>query len=388
MLRLNEARNWDEFTDALRWFVVPSQNFVYADTGGHIGYYAPGRIPIRAHGDGSRPAGGWAGEAEWIGWIPFDELPHAYDPPQHLIVTANHRPVPPEYPYLLGLEWPEPYRGQRIVDLLRQKTRLSTDDFAAIQADTLSLHSKAVLPLLLSRAHPQSGADERALAIVKQWNGDARGDSAGAAVFEAWFLRLVPTIAGDDLGPNLTDLYQGRYTFVTRFVVNTLAANDSAWCDDVRTPRRESCDEAVSTALHDAIAELTRRLGGDLSRWTWSGAHRAVFPHQGLDSVNLLRPLLSRSVPSAGDWSTINVGPVAADHPFEQRNVPSYREIIDLSERNDSRFIDAIGQSGHPLSAHYDDFLPDWRSVKHRPMRMESADIERNAIGRLRLLPR
>ena len=117
-LKLNEAHNWTEFTDALRGYVVPSQNFVYADVAGHIGYYAPGRIPLRASGDGSRPADGWSGNAEWTGWVPFDELPHLYDPPEHFIVTANHRPAPPTYGYNLGLDWTEPYRAQRIIDLL------------------------------------------------------------------------------------------------------------------------------------------------------------------------------------------------------------------------------------------------------------------------------
>ena len=118
-----------------------------------------------------------------------------------------------------------------------------------------------------------------------------------------------------------------------------------------------------------------------MTRWRWDAVHRAVFPHQGLDAVQALRPLLSRSVPNGGDWSTVNVGPVAADAPFEQRIVPGYREIIDLSPANDSRFLDAVGQSGHFLSPHYDDFLPDWQAVRHRKMRMERAEIDSGAIG-------
>ena len=385
-LLMNEAKNWEQFTAALRIFVVPSQNFVYADVNGHIGYYAPGRIPIRASGDGSRPVNGWAGDAEWTGWIPFDELPHAYDPPEHVIITANNRPTPASYPYVLGLEWPEPYRAQRITDLLRGRARLSPDDFAAIQADTLSLHARALLPALLSHAHPQDAADTQAVTIARGWNHDARADSAAAAIFEVWFLRLAPRLAGDDLGL-VTDSYRSRFTYITRFAINTLATNDSPWCDDVRTPARETCDDTVSAALHDAVTELTRRLGGDMARWRWDAVHRAVFPHQGLDAVAALRPLVSRSVPGAGDWSTVDVGPVDAEHLFEQRSVPGYRDIIDLSPRNDSRFIDAVGQSGHPLSAHYDDALEVWRAVKYRPMTMERADVERGAIGRLRLTP-
>jgi penicillin amidase len=137
------------------------------------------------------------------------------------------------------------------------------------------------------------------------------------------------------------------------------------------------------------IADMTRRQqGGDLASWKWGAVHPAVFPHQGLDAIAVLRPILSRKVPNGCDWSTVDVGPVAADTPFEQHSVPGYREIIDLSPANDSRFLNDIGESGHVLSKHYDDFLSDWRAVRHRKMRMDRADIERGAIGRLRLMPR
>jgi len=388
-LGLNEARNWDDFKAALRDFVVPSQNFVYADVNGHIGYYAPGRIPVRAHGDGSSPADGWSGEAEWTGWVPFQELPHTYDPPEHFIVTSNNRPAPPPYPHLLGLEWTEPYRAQRITDLLRRKGKLTPSDFAAIQADTFSPHADALLPLLLERVHQQSASDEQAIGMLRGWNRDARGDSGAAAVFQAWLLRLTPAIAGDELGPLVTADYMGveRSSFVARFLGRTLASPDSPWCDDVRTPARETCDDTVLTALHAAVGDLTRQLGGDMTRWRWDAVHRAVFPHQGLDAVRLLRPLLSRSIPHGGDWSTVDVGPVVANRPYDQRSIASYRQIVDLSPANDSRFLAAVGESGHPLSKHYDDFLADWAAVRHRPMRMDRKDVEAGAIGHLHLLP-
>ena len=209
-LQLMEARNWSDFTAALRAFVVPSQNFVYADVDGHIGYYAPGRIPMRAHGDGSMPADGWTGETEWTGWVPFDELPHTFDPPEHFIVTANNRPAPPAYPHFLGGEWTDPYRAQRIVDLLGRKPKLTPDDFAAIQADTFSLHAQSLLPLLLVRVKAQSKADEQALALLRTWDYDARGDSAAAAIFQAWFVELTPALVGDDLGPAITANYKAQ----------------------------------------------------------------------------------------------------------------------------------------------------------------------------------
>lgn len=391
-LHLNEARNWSDFTTALGEFVVPAQNFVYADVDGHIGYYAPARIPIRAHGDGSEPAEGWTGDAEWTGWVPFDQLPHAYDPPEHFIVTANNRPAPGDYPFVLSTEWTEPFRAGRIAQLIRDKAahgKLTPDDFASIQADTFSPQASSLLPTLLERVHPHNQATSDAVARLRRWNSDVSGDSAEAAIFEAWFSKLTPSLVSDELGALTARDYlrADRTSFVARFLEHTLGSRDNPWCDDVRTPQRETCDDIVTTSLDEAMADLTRRLGGDLSGWRWSTLHHAIFPHQGLDSVGLLRPFLSRSVPSAGDWSTVDVGATAADALYEQHAVPGYRQIVDLSPKNDSRFLDAVGQSGHFLSPHYADFLPDWRAVKHRPMRMTREAIELGAIGHLTLVP-
>lgn len=386
-LRLNDARNWTDFTAALEHFVVPAQNFVYADVDGHIGYYLPGHIPIRASGDGSEPTAGWTGATEWIGWVPFAELPHTFDPPTHAIVTANHRPMDGARP-LIGLEYPEPYRARRITDLLAGRRDLTPDHFRLIQADTVSLHAQALLPTLLQHVDAADEHDRHALDILRSWRYDARGDSAAAAIFGAWFLKLAPVLAGDELGPRLSASYAGRFSYITRFVTDTLSRNDRQWCDDTNTPAAESCRQSVTRALHEAVGSLRQQLGRDMPRWRWDAVHQAVFPHQGLDAVRLLRPWLGRSVPNGGDWSTVNVGPVDADAPYTQRSIPGYRQIVDLSSANDSRFLDAVGQSGHALSSRYDDFLTDWQAVMHRPMRMERSAIEREAIGTLRLVPR
>jgi len=124
-----------------------------------------------------------------------------------------------------------------------------------------------------------------------------------------------------------------------------------------------------------------------MTRWRWDGLHHAIFPHQGFDTVAALRRTFSRSVPNGGDWSTPNVGAVSVDHPYDQVSVAGYRQIIDLSPANDSRFIIDVGQSGHVLSPHYDDFLEDWHAVQHRKMRTDRAEIERGALGHLRLVP-
>ena len=387
-LKLNEARNWDEFSAALRQFVVPAQNFVYADVEGHIGYYAPGRIPVRASGDGSQPMEGWTGDAEWTGSVPFEQLPHLFDPPDHVIVTANNRPMPADYPHLIALEYPEPYRAQRVTDLIAKKHHFTAGDFAEMQADTLSLHAQALLPLLLGHVSADDPRTRQAVSILGQWNFTASGDSAGAAIFQAWFRHLAPALVGDELGPLVTPSYEGRFSYITRFVTGIVAAGASPWCDNVNTPQKETCDQTLTQALEAGLDDLQARMGSDPARWRWDTIHHAVFPHQGLDSVGFLRPLLSRSVPNGGDWSTINVGPVATVSPYDQISVPGYRQIVDLSPANDSRFLDAVGEGGHFLSPHYDDFLADWKAVRHRKMRMTRAEADSGAIGTIRLKPR
>jgi len=387
-LRVNQARDWGQFTSALQNFVVPSQNFVYADEQGHIGYYAPGHVPIRAAGDGSVPAEGWTGAMEWTGWIPFEQLPHVFDPPSHFIVTANHKPAAPDYPYFLSLEFHHPFRAQRITDLLQQESSFTSDKFRNIQADRFSLHAQSLLPLMLRHVHADETADRQAVTLLANWNFDASGGRAEPAIFGAWFLRLGRLLVEDDLGEDTTVSWQRRYSFAHRFITNTLIAGDSAWCDDVETAEHETCDAMVSRALHEAVVELRERLGDDLRQWRWQDVHRAVFPHSGLDAIGLLRPLVSRSRPGGGDWTTVNVGAIAVDRPFDQTDVPGYRQIVDLSPANDSRFLDAVGESGHLLSPHYDDFLDDWQDVRHRPMLMDRTAVETAAIGRLVLRPR
>jgi len=386
-LRLNEARNWTEFLAAMRLFVTPSQNFVYADVDGHIGYLVPGRIPVRQSGDGSRPMPGWTGEHEWTGWIPFDALPRVFDPPGHVIVTANHRPNPLDDPHHLGLEYPEPYRAERIAALIGDRRGLTVDDFRRMQADTYSRHAAGLLPLLLRLVEPMSSSDAMAVDLLRNWRYDATADAAAPAIFEAWFLRLAPTIVGDDVGARLLGSYQGRYSYVTRFLVATLTRDDATWCDDVTTASTETCRHAVSKALHDAILSLEGRLGEDPRSWKWGDVHAAVFPHQGLDAVAAFRPILNRRVPNGGDWSTVNVGPVVSGRPYEQTEVPGYRQIIDLSPSNDSRFLDAVGPSGHFLSPLYDSYLDRFRTVDHLPMRVDRARIDEGATGTLRLRP-
>jgi len=135
------------------------------------------------------------------------------------------------------------------------------------------------------------------------------------------------------------------------------------------------------------MARLAQQLGGDMATWKWGAIHKSVFAHSALDTVPVLGRLLRRTVPHGGDWSTIDVGPVYAPKPFDQHALPGYRQIVDLAPINDSRFLDAVGQSGHVLSPHYDDALPLWATGRYRKMQMDRVEIEKGAIGQLKLQP-
>lgn len=396
-LRMNAARNWGEFSQALAEHCAPAFNFVYADVEGNIGYRAAGLVPLRgevgAAGQGAgesaaggTPPGATAGAREWTGWIPFEELPQAFNPPRHFIVTANNRPAGPDYRHDLGQQWAQPYRADRITQMLGAKERLSPEDHAALQGDTVSLQARELLPLLRGLVTPRTPERQRALRLLEAWDGDARGDSAAAALYEAWLQRLPRAIAGDELGEAFAGRYEERPE-AARFLADTLADPASPWCDDTRTPQPEGCAEAAGRALDEALAELSNTLGGEMERWRWDSLHLAVFAHQPFNNVKALRPFFSRTVGNGGDRSTVNVGAFVAGRSFEQYVAPSYRQLIDLSNPDGGRFTLAPGQSGHFLSSHYDDLLADWRALRYRPLRFERATVERGEVERLRLEP-
>ncbi len=396
-LGLNEAQNWEEVKKTMSKMVAPGLSFVYADTSGNIGYYAvAGRVPIRAKGDGSVPVEGWTGENEWIGWVPFEEMPHAYNPPEHFIVTANNKPTADDYPHFLGNEWYPYYRAQRITDLINAKDKLSLDDMGAIQGDQVSLQAKELLPLLLAVATPQTDSEKRAIELLKAWDGNATKDSVAAAIYGSWFSHLPRAIAGDELGRSLSANYQGNFTFTSRFLAETLKDPKNIWCDNTTTPAVEDCAATVTQTLRETLVELNTKLGSDMSTWQWGRLHTSVIFHVPFFSVPALLPIFSRSAPSGGDWSTVNMGAYGAapyslpsDDIFYTHSFgPSYRGLVDLSNFENSRFIETIGQSGHFLSPRYDIFFADWQAIRYRPLPFSRESVDKMKDATLILQPK
>jgi penicillin amidase len=387
VLLLGKATNWEEFREALSYWDVPSQNFVYADVEGNIGYQAPGRIPIRASGNGATPVPGWTGEYEWVDYIPFDELPHTFNPPEGYIVTANNAVVGPDFPYFLGMDWDAGYRAQRIVELIEADPSLSLEDMQAIQGNNSPVYAEDVLPYLqgLSTDEPRLA---EALTLLRAWDGRAVRDSAGAALFEAFCLHLTDLTFGDELGEQLLRRARGNAMVA---LVDILADPASPWFDDVTTPQVETRDEVVLQALEEAVKELTETLGQNMNRWRWGVLHTATFQNQSLgkSGIGPIEAIFNRGpVAVDGSLATVNNTGYSLNKPYVVSTVPSYRQVVDLGDFTRSRSMHTTGQSGHPYHPHYGDMIDPWRNIQYHPMLFDKESIAANKEGLLVLMPR
>ncbi|SNB62365.1 penicillin acylase family protein [Thermoflexus hugenholtzii] len=389
LLRLNRARNWEEFHAALADWDVPGQNFVYADVDGHIGYQATGRIPIRAKGDGLLPVPGWTGEYEWTGYVPYEEMPRRLDPPEGFIVTANNAVVDPAYPYFLAAVWDYGDRAQRITDLLRAKDRLSIEDMAAIQNDTFSLAAQAITPYVLQVSFTDPLA-RQAQDLLRAWDFRATPESPAPTIFEAFLRHLLHEAWVDELGEEIVrELLTGgsHNRYWARWA---LAQPDLAWWDDLRTPQRETRDDIVRRAFEQAVAELRGRLGPDPRAWAWGKVHTATFVHGtlGQSGIGLVEAIFNRGpYPAPGTSAAVNNIGFNVQKGFAVRSLPSLRFIASIANWSDSRFIHTTGQSGLPYHPHYDDFIPLWLKGEYHPMLWSREEVERNAEGVLILQP-
>ncbi len=379
VLRVDRARTWAEFRDALRLWTVPAQSFVYADRRGNIGYQLAGRIPVRAAGDGLLPVPGWTGEHEWVGEIPFDRLPSRLNPRRGYVVSANNRVVTGAYPYHLSHEWDPGYRARRIEALLASTEGATPEDMRRIQLDLASLPAQETVRALrdVHLPHPPEGALLREL---RAWDGVVRPESRAAAVYEAFRTALAPLVFKEALGADLYGRYVERGEAWQPALIRLLETPASPWW----TPRGR--DAVVAEALARARQELTRRLGPDPSRWSWGRLHRMRFVHP-LGRVPVLSWLLDADAPpTGGDLFTVNNGGFALD-TFAQVIVASYRQILDVGDWDRSLAIHTTGQSGLPLQAHYRDFVRPWARGGFHPMPFSRGLVEQDAEATLRLVP-
>jgi len=361
LLALNRARNVAEARAAAALVTSPPQNLMLADAEGSIALVLTGRVPVRRGGDGSLPARGWDGSADWTGWVPFGSLPHLADPPSGLLANANNRVAPPDSPVFLGRDWFGDWRDRRIRELLAARERHAPADFAAMQRDVVSLFARDLLPALRAAPRP-AGAAGTAFDLVAAWDGAAAADRPEPLIFNAWVRELGrAALAAGGVPEGAWDASPEFLRFVLR-----PDGRGAHWCG----PR--GCPALAAAALEAATARLQARFGPDPAAWRWGAAHVARFEHPMLRFVPLLGALTRLEAETPGDGETINRGGLRAD--FANVHGPGLRAVFDLSSPTAALAVIATGQSGNPLSEHWGDMLQPWRdggvvSLGERPSR-------------------
>lgn len=350
-LRLARARNWREFQTGAKFYNVPSENLNYADRAGNIGWIAAGLAPIRSKGHtGLFPVPGDTGEYEWTGFLPIEKHPQLFNPPQHYIATANHKITPPGYTEQLSYEWASPERFNRIEQMLKRQAKFSVEDFEKMQQDVVSLPALRFQNIL---ATWQPDRHKDVVDLVRVWDGRMAADSRAALVFEYWMAQLPRALWGDNWGAR---------PVAPEVVLDAVSKKP----------------DALAKALDAALMDIAKAIPNEDER-RWGTVHRLSLRHP----LNVKR-LDLESIARPGNANTVN----AASGPNHmQTNGPSYRQIIDVSNWDNSMMTNVPGESGDPDSKHYSDLLADWAAGKYHPMPFSRAAVEAATEERIVLEP-
>ncbi|RVU39187.1 penicillin acylase family protein [Hwanghaeella grinnelliae] len=385
LYRLNRAGNAQAVLEATRFYGAPVQNIHFADSQGSIGLIAPGRIPMRANGNGLLPVDGGSGSYDWIGMIPFAELPKVVDPPSGIIRNANNRLVDQTFPHLISAEWPPAFRAKRLDMLLERMSKTDVAQNIDWQLDIVSGAATEILPLLLV-AEPDGEESTEALALLSEWDGSMDRDKAAPLIYATWLNVLTLAIAKDEVKGAYPPYWQEQELFL----INVLKGEEAAWCDDVQTAETEDCAQVLSASLDETVTQLQERFGDDIADWRWGAAHVAIFENRFLGRLPGLNGFANLRIETSGGDHTLNRGQStpSSDPLFRHGHGAGYRAVYDLADLANSRFSLAGGQSGNPVSPHYDDLLDDWRDGRYFRSGGRVGDIDPAAERILVLNPR
>jgi penicillin amidase len=391
-LLLNTAHDWDEFKEAMSLIDAPQLSVSYADVEGNIGLWVTGKVPIRAKGDGSVPAPGWSGEYEWIGEVPFEEMPHAFNPEQGFVVNANNKVVPGDYPYFLGEVWMNGYRARRIETVFRQREKLSIQDFQQLHMDFTSLPGQEFVACL-SGLKSDDPDVRLALELLRAWDGQLSTGSVGGALYEVIRYSLARRLFDPGLGPELANRWMGQsfhpllstasefYGHDTTTLLRLLATPGSWWLE--QAGGREA---ALEGSLREAVGWLRQEIGPDPAGWQWGKLHRITFTHAMAAQKPLDQVFNRGPFPIGGDTDTVCQTATLPSAPYANNAwSPSVRFIFDLGDLSRSLAIYPPGQSGQLGSPHYDDLIDPWLKGEYHPMLWTREQVEEEAKHRLLL---
>jgi penicillin amidase len=371
------AQNWREFRAALNRWGAPSENQVFADIDGNIGYKPAGLFPRRTNWDGLLPVPG-DGRYEWQGFFDMDALPEEYNPARGFTGTANAFNLPDDYPIdaqRIGFEWSPPWRHKRLWEVLSSQDQHGLTDSYELQRDYQSILAREVISRLPTSAPDNganNGADNGALALIRNWDAVMTADSSAAALYAVWYYRHLQRALLNSLQPQAGDLLKGMDTLA---VLNAL--------DD------PASQQVALDSLDAAWDETTRLLGSDPDLWRWGDLHRMKFEHplRTFADKELASSMSYPDYARGGSGNTTNATSFQAVD-FLVRSGASFRMVLDVGRWDDAEMTNAPGQSGDPRSSFYDNLLEGWATDSSFPLLYSRDAVEANRAMRIELKPK
>lgn len=386
VLMFNKATNWEEFKEALTYFHAPAQNFVFADQEGTIAYRANGLIPIRKNGDGLVPVPGWTDEYEWIGYIDWEELPTVVNPPEGFVATANNKIVDDSYPYHITHTWAQPYRQQRILDVLSTIEDATVENMRELQFDFVNLQAEEFVPIMLTQLNTDANQeklrpiDHEAIQLLQDWNF-VDDQSLGAPLLFHIFMQEVPNVLfTDTIDADVYRLFEGRAQVVDQLIRQADAGDEGVWMAE-----KGGLQNVTLQSFQQAVDKAVELQGDSVIDWAWGDFHRVTFEHP-LASIRPLDRLFNPTpVPMGGSRVTVGAASFNAE-TGDVNNGAAWRFVADMSDLSKTYQVVGPGQSGHVLSPWYHDQIESWTTGQLHETFIDP-ETYRQTEHELRLLP-
>lgn len=389
---VNRAHNWNDFKTAFSSFISISQNIAYADCNGNIGLYCCAGVPIRKRDKMFGILPGSTDEYDWKGLVPFEQLPHVYNPNCGYILSANNKTIDDKYPYHIGTWYALPYRYQRIKEMIEGKEKLSEEDFMRMQNDMSSSYARKFLLVLLPIVESKNGlnaTENEILQDLKQWDFNLSADLAEPAIFEAWSCNLAEQLYKDELGEGNYNLFVNEAKLINVAIYNILNDTNSVWSDNINTTDKESFADVALHSYQLTVRQLTSQLGDDMKTWKWGNLHQLTLQHP-LAKVKALDKVfkLNRGpYPVGGSSHTVSPYSYSYGDPGNVVHGASHRNIYNLSDWNKSVSVIPTGNSGISSSRFYCNQTENYINGTYHRDYFSKVKISEMKLFSIKLLP-
>ncbi|MEP5759695.1 MAG: penicillin acylase family protein [Litoreibacter sp.] len=398
-MAMMRADSIDEIMDAASSYIAPAQNITMVDNDG-IAMKTVGHIPRRhaAHqSQGRIPSPGWIDENTWSGTLPYASNPAFRDPPGGIVGNTNNKTIDRPFPDHVSFSYGDTQRVQRWRKLMLDRKIHTRESFMEAQLDTVSPTARALLPLFAADLWftGETAAEgtlerqrQRALDLMAKWNGEMSEHLPEPLIYAAWLRALQTRLIQDELGPLSSELNHVEPLFIERVYRDIDGA--SVWCDILQSAPTETCSEISRIALDDALIWLIEKYGSTIESWRWGDAHEATHDHPVLGTIPFLKLLVNIRQSTSGGDNTLMRGKSSGTGPDPFQNVhgAGYRGVYDFADPDSSVFVISTGQSGHPISRHYDDLGVLWRRGEYIPMSLDPELARAAAVGITHLVPK